>query len=65
MHRVTAEHHDEGEDEQPDDEEHFAERRPELRLAVPLDSEEIDEAAAGFVINTVGPRWGRTSSTHA
>lgn len=42
--RVGAEHGDEGVQDQADDKDDFAEREPEFRLAVPLDSEDVDQS---------------------
>lgn len=39
---VAAEHGDEGVEDQPDDEDDFAEREPELGFAVPFDGEDVD-----------------------
>ncbi|KAJ2965739.1 hypothetical protein NQ176_g10473 [Zarea fungicola] len=40
---VATDHDDEGEQDQADDEEHLAERSPEFSLAIPLDSNDINQ----------------------
>jgi hypothetical protein len=44
--RVPSQHGDEGVDDQTHDQQHLAQREPELRLAVPFHGEEVDQRVA-------------------
>ena len=51
--RVATQHADQGEEDEADDQDDFAEGEPEFGFAVPFHGEDVDEAA-GYLVSISG-----------